>query len=82
MNIIAEIKPPSIHPPRTPCHAVFVGQRHIRNALYEHIAEPVEVLEVSQRGIRTLVVRMTGRAQDFPITRFTGTWQVIEVGEE
>jgi hypothetical protein len=82
MSTVAKLGAPSVHPPRTPCHVVFVGQRHIRDALYEHIAEPVELCEVSQRGIRTLVVRMTGRAQSFTVANFVGTWQAIEVGEE
>ena len=75
------LHPPSKLPPRCECFAVFVGTRHIRNALYEHIAEAVQVVEVWRKGNRELGVKMTGRQQAFQLAAFVGIWQTIELEE-
>ncbi|MGP1666837.1 MAG: hypothetical protein ACTS5I_13180 [Rhodanobacter sp.] len=71
--------PVSKLPPRKPCFAVFTGSRQVRNALYEHLNEPVQVTEYHNGKGTELVVTMTGRASKFPIAAFVGTWQVIEL---
>ena len=68
-------------PPRKPCFAIFSGSRHVRNAMYEHITEPVEVVKVSHKGELELGVRMIGRQHTFRMETFSGEWTPIELGE-
>lgn len=75
------LHPPSKLPPRRECFAIFIGTRHIRNALYEHIAEAVQIVEVYRNGVTALGVKMTGRQQAFRLEMFSGTWEIIELEE-
>lgn len=67
----------SKQPPRRPCYALFRGARHIRDAQYERICEPVEVAELVNGKERELVVMLTGRARKYPIAFFDGEWSQI-----
>lgn len=73
--------PVSKLPPRRTCFVIFSGTRHIRNALYEHINEPVQVVEVWTKNEKQLGIKMTGRQQAFQMAAFAGTWQTIELEE-
>lgn len=58
---------------------VFRGARHIRDAIYEHIEEPVE-LRPDHRG--TLCVYVLGRATHFQLAKFDGTWQELILDQQ
>lgn len=66
-------------PPRKAGFFVFDGVRHIRNALYEHIHEPVQVQDHMNGGTKELAVTMTGRATRFPLANFEGEWTDLEI---
>lgn len=71
-------------PPRTEGYYLFHGTRHIRNAMYEHLSEPLQVVEhYNARGnVTELAVCMLGRASRFPLSAFAGTWQVLDMGSD
>lgn len=70
---------PSKLPPRQPCFVIFDGSRHIRDAMYERICEPVEVVEMMTQGQKTLAVSMIGRQQKFKLENFTGLWITLDL---
>ncbi len=72
---------PSKVPPRTIGCYIFRGTRHIRAAMYEHIAEPVQLVEVPSKARKELAVVMLGRAAKFQLEKFSGTWELINVEE-
>lgn len=80
--VIATIEDPRRVPPRAPGHFVFNGARRIRDAIYEHINEPVEVVSYKHRpGETELAVRMIGRTSTFRLENFNGTWARVNLGE-
>lgn len=60
---------------------IFRGVRHIRNSLFEHLWEPVEVCECKRGQIVELGVAMTGRQTRFRLDTFNGEWERLAVGE-
>lgn len=67
-------------PPRQPGYFLFLGNRHVRNAMYERICEPVQIVEWKRGNVSELAVVMLGRSDRFPLARFDGTW--IEIDTE
>lgn len=68
----------SNQPPQTIGFYIFRGARHIRNATYEHIAEPVQIVEYYRGAVKELAVCMTGRSDRFQLARFEGEWTEME----
>lgn len=65
-------------PPREPGYFLFRGNRHVRNAMYEHICEPLQIVEWKRANVTELAVVMLGRSDRFPLSRFDGTWEVLD----
>lgn len=61
---------------------MFDGRRHIRDALYEHINEPLKVMEYTKGNKTELAVAMMGRTSKFPLTNFDGDWMELETREQ
>lgn len=68
---------PSKLPPREPCWVILYGRRRIRDAIYESLCEPLEVVEYVSGRDRELAVKMTGRRERFPLDNFSGEWTPI-----
>lgn len=68
-------------PPRQPCYAIFKGWRNTnRPGTVELLHEPIQVVEYFfPNGGKELAVVMTGRATRWPITKFEGEWQVLDL---
>lgn len=66
-------------PPRTPCYAIFRGTRFIHDALYEHLHQPLEIVEYTNVRSKELAVRMIGKRERFPLATFSGEWTVLEL---
>lgn len=61
-----------------PCYAIFKGARHIARATYEHIHEPLQVVEYMNGKDKELAVSMLGRSVRFPLAKFHGEWTLLE----
>lgn len=68
------------HPPMQPCFAIFHGLRYdSRPAAVEEIHQPVRIVEVGYGKTKELAVSMFGRQRKFPLAKFRGEWEVLEV---
>ncbi len=68
-------------PPRAVGCYIFRGTRHVRAAMYEHITEVVQLVEVWHKERKELAVAMLGRASKFRLETFSGTWELIAIEE-
>jgi hypothetical protein len=46
--------------------------------MYEHICEPLQIVEWKRANVTELAVVMLGRSDRFPLSRFDGTWEVLD----
>lgn len=71
----------SRHAPMTPCYAIFRGARHIRDGIFEHLYEPLRIVEVYSGNKRELAATMAGRAGKWPLSKFEGQWLLLDLEE-
>lgn len=78
---VGEMSKVSQLPPRSPCVAIFNGLRNATQPGRINIFanEFVRVVEVRVGKQRELAVEHFGRDTKWPITRYEGTWEKVEI---